>query len=230
MRLDRFIASNSGLSRRDAKKHIKSGSVLVNNIRATGPDQMIDEYDQVRLNGAEINPLGTLYFMLNKPKGLVCATEDSRHSTVLELFPANIQQQLHIVGRLDKDTTGLLFLSNDGQWSHRIASPKHQCSKTYRVHCREKLKKENIERFNQGLILGGTKQEQARPARLEILDSKLARVTVTEGKYHLVKRLFKAIANEVLELHREQIGSLSLDSKLSLGDFRPLTNSEIELF
>lgn len=242
MRLDRFLAENSAYSRSEVKKHIKQSRVEINGSISKNTSQHINiETDTIQLDGQEISALRLRYIMLNKPKGYVCATQDAKHSSVLALLSQEptlcqspslmalleaLRLQLQIVGRLDKDTTGFLLLTNDGQWNHRICSPKSHCSKTYLVELAEPLQSDDIVAFAQGLQLKDEPQT-LRPAQLDIVSPHLARVTIEEGKYHQIKRMFGARGNHVTTLHREKIGDITLDSKLSAGQFRELTTNEI---
>ena len=165
--------------------------------------------------------------MLHKPQGVVCATIDEQHKTVLELLNPDEHAGLHVAGRLDIDATGLVLLTDDGEWSHRITSPRHDCGKTYRVTLAEPLDASLVARFAEGIQLRNEKKF-TRPAILEIIAPREARLTISEGKYHQVKRMFAALENRVTTLHRERIGVLDLDPALQPGEWRPLTREEIE--
>lgn len=228
MRLDKFISNSTGYSRSEVKKLIKLGAVLVNGDEPSGPQQAVALDDHIEVDGEEIQAPGKRYFMLNKPLGYVCASKDREHPTVLELLDEPRLEKLHIVGRLDIDTTGLVLITDDGQWSHRITSPRHHCAKVYHALCAEDITPDAVDKFARGLMLEGEK-ERTRPARLELPFSNEGRLTITEGKYHQVKRMFAAIGNRVEELHREAIGALRLDEDLQPGEYRALTEEEVAL-
>jgi 16S rRNA pseudouridine516 synthase len=166
-----------------------------------------------------------LYLMLNKPCGVLSATSDSAQQTVLSLLPGTLAARLHLVGRLDKETSGLLLLTDDGAWSHRVTSPNHHCPKTYLVQLAEPLIDDAERRLAQGLLL---RNETAplRPASLQRLDALRVEITVTEGRYHQVRRMFAALGNRVVSLHRQRIGGLTLDERLRPGQWRALTPAE----
>lgn len=168
---------------------------------------------------------GALYLMMHKPCGLLSATRDARHATVLSLLPEGLAARVHLVGRLDKDTSGLLLLTDDGDWSHRISSPARHCAKTYLATLAEPLQPAAEACFAAGIQLRG-EARLTRPALLERLSPTLARVTLGEGRYHQVRRMFAALGNRVVTLHRERIGGLSLDPTLAPGQWRELDDTE----
>jgi 16S rRNA pseudouridine516 synthase len=166
-----------------------------------------------------------VYLMLHKPRGVLSATRDSGQATVLSLLPPALAARVHLVGRLDKDTSGLLLLTDDGAWSHRVSSPTHSCAKTYQAELAEPLAADAEERLQQGLMLRSEKRP-TRPAALERLDGIRVRITIAEGRYHQVRRMFAALGNHVLALHRERIGGLVLDERLRAGQWRELSPVE----
>jgi 16S rRNA pseudouridine516 synthase len=166
-----------------------------------------------------------VYLMMNKPCGLLSATSDGEQDTVLSLLPPALAARVHLAGRLDKDTSGLLLLTDDGGWSHRVTSPNHSCAKTYLAKLAEPLVADAESRLRQGLVLRSEKLP-TRPAALQRLDATHARITVTEGRYHQVRRMFAALGNRVLALHRERIGGLFLDEALYAGQWRVLSPAE----
>ena len=172
------------------------------------------------------------YYMLNKPSGVVSLTEDARCTTVVDLIRDKKRKDLFPVGRLDKDTEGLLLITNDGQLSHRLLSPRKHVDKTYYAQVAGRVTKEDAEAFREGVNIGTEeKEEWTRPGVLEILKSEEVseiRLTIQEGKYHQVKRMFQAVGKEVLYLRRESMGSLKLDETLKPGEYRPLTKKELE--
>jgi len=227
MRLDKYLASVTELSRSDAKKAIKAGEVMVAGKAITDPQYDVVADAVVTLAGHALRSAAPRYFMLNKPEGYVCAARDRRHATVLDLLDEDNVEALHIAGRLDIDTTGLVLLTDDGQWSHRITAPRRDCDKTYWLQTAEPIAEIVVAQFERGLFLH---EEKARlkPAFLEILNSHEARLRISEGKYHQVKRMFGALGNAVVKLHRERIGTIELDADLALGQYRALTSLEIQ--
>ncbi len=234
MRLDKFIASVTDLSRSDAKRAIKSGVVRVEGIVADDPQHEVTPITCVELEGRTLRAAVNRYFMLHKPIGFVCAAKDRQHRTVLELLDEDNVELLHIAGRLDIDTTGLVLLTDDGRWSHRITSPKSDCEKTYWLQTAEPIPATAVEQFARGLFLHEKKthseKQRLLPARLEIIDDCTAHLTIREGKYHQVKRMFGAIGGAVVKLHRERIGAVTLDPQLAPGEYRELRSDEIAAF
>lgn len=226
MRLDKFLSNYSGLSRKEAKQAIKAGDVLVFDRAITDPQFKIDPNDEVRLNGLSIRPQGPRYYMLHKPTGFVCANTDSIHPTVMSLFLDEDTEDLHVAGRLDLDTTGLVLITDDGQWSHRITSPKHKLPKQYHVHLHQPISEQDKTRIEQGVLLKD-ENKRTRPAVLIIHNPHQVELIIREGKYHQVKRMFAAIGNHVTQLHRARIGEIELDASLLPGEYRPLTVREI---
>ncbi len=226
MRLDKFVSNNSPYSRSEVRRLLRSGRLLVNGKPARDSGMTLVASDEVALDGEVLVPRQPRYLMLHKPAGVVSATEDGSHRTVLVLLPAALRTGLHIAGRLDIDSTGLVLLTDDGQWSHRAKAPG-QHEKRYRVGTARPLETGYTEAFATGLRLRGEEDQPTRPARLEILGPCEARVWLQEGRYHQVKRMFAALGNHVESLHREAIGSIELDSALAPGQWRPLTAAEI---
>ncbi|HKS33321.1 MAG TPA: 16S rRNA pseudouridine(516) synthase RsuA [Enterobacteriaceae bacterium] len=227
MRLDKFIAQQLGISRAIAGREIRGSRITVDGeIVRNAAFKLLPEH-AVEFDG---NPLaqqnGPRYFMLNKPQGYVCSTEDPDHPTVLYFLDEPVAHKLHAAGRLDIDTTGLVLMTDDGQWSHRITSPRHHCEKTYRVALEAPVSPETAEQFAQGIQLHNEK-DLTRPATLEVIAPTDVRLTISEGRYHQVKRMFAAVGNHVVGLHRERIGEIALDSDLAPGEYRPLTEEEI---
>jgi 16S rRNA pseudouridine516 synthase len=229
MRLDKFIAQTTDLSRAQVKLALRNQRVTLNNAPVKDASLHICAADTVQLDGAPLKPVGPRYFMLHKPIGYVSATVDSDHPTVLDLLDEPNKQALHIAGRLDIDTTGLVLITDDGQWSHRVMSPRHECQKTYHVILAAALVPDAEERLQAGILLNSEKQ-LTKPAMLERLNSNEVRLTISEGKYHQVKRTFAALDNRVTDLHRERIGAITLDQSLAPGAYRALTEAEINSF
>mgnify|MGYP000182029207 CR=1 FL=1 len=226
MRLDKYVASVTELSRNDAKKAIRSGRVNVAGQVQRDPKFSVEISTRIKLDGDGLRGAGKRYIMLNKPKGYVCATKDREHLTVLELLEVANCEQLHIAGRLDLDTTGLVLITDDGQWSHRVTSPHRDCKKTYLVETADPISADSIVCFEKGFHLENEKRPTL-PAHIEIVDEHTARLTISEGRYHQVKRMFGAMGNKVDCLHRERIGDIFLDANLSPGEYRNLSTDEI---
>lgn len=225
MRLDRYLANNSNLSRKEVKRLIKSGAVRVDGDTTTSASMHIAEDADVESNGARIEPIGLGYFMLNKPVGVVCANKDSDHPTVFDLIDAP-HSDLHVAGRLDIDTTGLVLITNDGQWSHRVMSPKYKCVKTYQVITEEFITAAMIDKLESGIYLEPEKI-RTQPAEVDRISDEEILLHISEGKYHQVKRMLHAVKNAVDSLHRASIGKIVLDPSLAPGEYRPLTAEEV---
>ena len=228
MRLDKFICSSTENTRITAKRAIGKGQVTVNGTTVKSPATKVKETDTIILRGKTLSLIKTRYIMLHKPVDFICSNVDESHPSVLNLVEVEKSDALHIAGRLDVDTTGLVLITDDGQWSHAITSPKRQCQKRYRAELAEPIEQSAIEQFKQGLQLHN-EPELTRPATLEIIAPHEVVVTISEGKYHQVKRMFAAVGNKVVELHREAIGNLELDSDLGPGEWRYLTDEEAKL-
>ena len=221
-RLDKLLSDSGRFTRSQARDAIRAGRVRVNGCVVRKPEEKFDaESDTVSADGETLNCLPMRYLMLHKPAGVLSATDDEKQKTVLDLLPPELQKQgLFPVGRLDKDTTGLLLLTNDGDFAHRVTAPKKHVPKRYRATLDGPLTEADATAFAGGVMLGdGT---QCLPARLEIEAPNVGIVTVFEGKYHQVKRMFAARGRTVTALHRERIGALELDAALGPGEYRPL--------
>ena len=230
MRLDKFISTTTTLSRAEAKKVIKKG-ILINDKLIKTPDYKIDEFkDQVIVNGNRLVYQKYVYIMMNKPKDTVSATEDAIERTVADILRDEDRiYKVFPVGRLDKDTEGLMLLTNDGELAHKLISPKKDVEKKYYVEVSGELKNEHLKIIKEGVILEDG--YRCKPARLEILDSSKgnskANIFITEGKFHQVKRMMKSLGATVTYLKRLSIGSLKLDENLKLGEYRYLTDDEL---
>ena len=230
MRLDKFISTTTTLSRAEAKKIIKKG-ILINDILIKSPDYKVDEFnDQVIVNGNRLVYQKYVYIMMNKPKNTVSATEDAIERTVVDILRDEDRiYKVFPVGRLDKDTEGLMLLTNNGELAHKLISPKKDVEKKYYVEVSGELKNEHLKIIKEGVILEDG--YRCKPARLEILDSSegnsKANIFITEGKFHQVKRMMKSLGTTVTYLKRLSIGSLKLDENLKLGEYRYLTDDEL---
>lgn len=236
MRLDKFICKSTELTRSEAKKLLKSGEVRVNGDVAKNPAMQVHENNNIKIDGQTLTARGSRYFMLHKVADTICSNVDEGYPSVLNFVDVDKAFDLHIAGRLDADTTGLVLITDDGRWSHNVISPKKECQKIYRVWLRTSITVEKsialIEQFSQGIQLQG-ESSLTKPAILTLVtdtdvDNEVL-LTITEGRYHQVKRMFAAVGNRVVGLHREQIGALKL-ADLAPGEWRNLTEDEVTLF
>lgn len=226
MRLDKLLSETTAYTRSQLKQIIKSGRVSVNGTAVTAPETKLDPTCAlIELDGESVSYAKFHYFMLNKPAGILSATDDKKQKTVIDLFPEEMRRRLFPVGRLDKDTTGLLLVTDDGDFAHKVISPRSEIVKTYRAVTSEPVNDADAEAFRQGIVLAdGTK---CLPAGLEPLPDGSCLVRVYEGKYHQVKRMLASRSKPVIELERLSIGALELDEKLLPGEFRQLTENEL---
>ena len=226
MRLDKFLTQAAELTRSEAKQKIKKGSVTVNGEVVKKAEMKVSSEDAICLDGEVVTYEKYRYIMLHKPAGVVSATEDAQCQTVLDLITEG-RKGLFPVGRLDKDTEGLLLITNDGELSHNLLSPTKHVDKTYYVELNGDLIDSDIELFEKGLDIG--EKNLTKPAILKIFEKRsTALITITEGKYHQVKRMFQAIGLTVTFLKRLTMGPLKLDENLKPGEYRKLTVSEVE--
>ncbi|MCR4956083.1 MAG: rRNA pseudouridine synthase [Lachnospiraceae bacterium] len=230
IRLDKYLCQCLNITRTEAKKQIKTGQVSVNSETAKKPEAKINpQKDIISVNHQVLTYEPYVYYMLNKPQGVVSATVDNLHKTVIDLIDEN-RDDLFPVGRLDIDTEGLLLITNDGQLGHNLTSPNKHVSKVYYSIVDGALKEEHIALFLKGISIG--EEKPLKPAKLEILDSTPGKsscyVTITEGKFHQVKRMFQAIGLRVTFLKRISMGGLTLDETLKPGEYKKLTKEELE--
>lgn len=229
MRLDKYLAEMGAGSRAEVKKQIRWGKVMVDGKTIRKPEYKLDEAcAEVCYKGIPIAYQKQEYYMLNKPAGVVSATRDKKEKTVLDLIESKKRKDLFPVGRLDKDTEGLLFITNDGELAHQLLSPKKHVDKVYFAKVSGVVTQEDVNRFAEGVAIGN--DEVAKPAKLEILESgeiSEIRLTIQEGKFHQVKRMFQAVGKEVVYLKRLSMGNLVLDETLKPGQYRPLTEEEL---
>ncbi|WP_449621382.1 pseudouridine synthase [Robertmurraya sp. Marseille-Q9965] len=231
MRIDKMLANLGFGSRKDVKKLLKDGAVKVNERIIKDAKAHVDpEKDTVTLHGEVVEYKEFIYLMMNKPPGVISATEDNHDQTVIDLL--EVEDAVYSpfpVGRLDKDTEGLLLITNDGQLSHRLLSPKKHVPKTYFAVIDQEVTEDDVEAFRQGVVLDDG--YETKPGELKILKSGLRsdiELTITEGKFHQVKRMFEAVGKKVVYLKRLSMGPLELDESLELGEYRELNDEEIQ--
>ena len=229
MRLDRFLSNLQRFNRKQVRLALIAGRIKVDGRVVRDPLHAVTEFSEVRLD-EELLQAGhpARYLMLHKPPGCVSATQDPQHRTVLDLIEVPDKDQLHIAGRLDFNTTGLMILTNDGQWSRRLTQPTTKLPKVYRVETEQVIEPHYVETFAQGIYFA-FEDLTTLPAHLDILGPRLARLSIVEGRYHQVKRMFGHFQNKVVKLHRERMGELVLDESLQPGQYRSLSAEEIGL-
>ncbi|WP_022931647.1 pseudouridine synthase [Treponema bryantii] len=241
-RLDKLLAHEGFGSRKDIRKLLRSCEVLVNGKQIYDPGFAVDaEKDNISVDGEEVNLHKNLYLMMNKPQHYVCSTKEGDHETVFDLLDDSLrtpylQEKLHLVGRLDMDTEGLLLFTTDGELTHRLISPKSHISKTYLCGLEHAETAEHqaeiTKQFEAGIEVGPEDNEQgftAQPAQITWLNDTTAQLTIYEGKYHQVKRMFAAVGNKIVYLKRISMGQLKLDKELELGKYKELTDKDLEL-
>jgi 16S rRNA pseudouridine516 synthase len=229
MRLDKFICESTELTRSEAKTAIRRGLIRNQTDVLQSGSYKVLATDVILFKGKVLSIRGFRYIMLNKPAGFISSNVDEQMPSLLNLIDIEKKQNVFIAGRLDADTTGLILITDDGQWSHQVTSPRKQCEKRYRVWLQDPINEEAIQLFQQGIQLKSEAQP-CLPATLEILNETEVLLTIQEGKYHQVKRMFAAVGNFVTKLHREKIGEVELDLNLALGESRFLTEQEINGF
>ncbi len=238
MRLDKFLSEQNIGTRKQIKEYVKNGRCSVNGIPASKADMHIDENsDEIAFDGIVLSYSKYHYYLLNKPVGVVSATRDGRNETVLDLLSGENVKGLSPCGRLDIDTEGLLLITDDGDLIHRLLSPKKHVDKVYEVHIRQALLPADIEKLEKGVNIGDKKDDGSidytLPAKVEVYEDKdeegypVIFLTIHEGRFHQVKRMLEAVGNEVMFLRRISMGSLQLGDDLAVGDYRPLTEEEI---
>ncbi len=234
LRLDKFLSSQLNISRTDAKKLLRQGTVSVNGSCAKKADAVVDtEKDLICVGGNEVSYKKYVYIMQHKPKGVVSSTDSPGDTTVIDILPENLKRcGLFPAGRLDKYTTGFVLITDDGKFAHNILSPAHHVIKTYEVDINGSLSESDINRFTDGMMLGS---ELFKPASVSFVctDSKTGLnrycVRISEGRYHQIRRMFDATGNPVIELKRTHIGGLKLDESLSPGESREITADELKI-
>lgn len=226
MRLDKFLCETAGLSRSEAKQYIKQGKICLNGqIIKTADCKISETADTVTYNGKPLVFANHHYYLLNKPAGVITATEDKQQRTVMDLLTDIPVKNLFPVGRLDKDTEGLLLITDNGLLAHRLLAPGKHVEKTYFVRIKAPLTDTHIAQLSEGIDIGDAKP--ALPAKVKILSQNEILLTICEGRFHQVKRMLQAVGNEVLYLKRQSMGPLTLPENLPNGAFRPLTEEEI---
>lgn len=225
MRLDKFLAHNGFGSRKDAKKLVKGGLVLVNEKIVSDPSILINiDNDIVSVEDEVISYKDQVYYMLNKPAGYISSHEEDMYPSVFNLIDGN-RPDLIIVGRLDVDTEGLLLITSDGKFSHQVAHGKKAIFKQYYVELEKDFDKSFIDQLEAGIVID---DHDLKPAKVEMIDDKSLHLSIAEGKFHQVKKMMQYCNNEVLYLKREKIGNLSLDENLAIGEYRELSDLDIE--
>ena len=227
MRLDRFVCKSTELMKDEALQVIHAGEVIVND------EVIIDETTQVHasktitLNGERLIPRPFRYLLIHKPVNTICSNIDEAYPSLFNLLDIEKVSELHVAGRLDADTSGLVLITDNGSWTFSIITPSKQCKKIYRVGLSRPISEDVVEKFKKGILLDGL-IDLTLPAELTIITPKEVILSLTEGKFHQVKRMFAAVGNKVITLHREKIGSITLD--VDLGQWRHLTTDEINSF
>lgn len=225
MRLDKYLSNAKIGSRKEVGKWIRKGLVTVNGGVEKNPKTDVTYHDEIYFKDDLVKLEEFIYIMMNKPKGVISSTEDGPSQTVIDLIDHPQKDELFPVGRLDKDTTGLMFITNDGKLAHRILSPKNEHFKTYHVTLRDQVSLSDIKRLEEGIELSDFTTKRAVA---EKVNDHVVLLSISEGKFHQVKRMFGALDNEVIELKRISMSSLELDESLSLGEYRFLTEEEIK--
>lgn len=228
MRVDRFLSNLPQFNRQQARLLLIEKRVRVDGQIVSDPYHDIREFSRVELD-EQVLQAGkpARYFMLHKPPGCVSATQDPEHPTVLDLLNEADKHDLHIAGRLDFNTSGLMLITNDGHWSRHLTQPQTKLPKVYYVETEQDITDDYITRFEQGVYFA-YEDLTTLPATLELLGPRSARLSIVEGRYHQVKRMFGYFDNKVVRLHRESIGPLMLDSRLAPGEYRALTSEEVQ--
>ncbi len=227
MRLDRFICKSTELAKDNAIALIHNGKILVNGEIVFNEATQVHENNEVELDGQRLTARDFRYILMHKPANTLSSNVDGVYPSLFKYLKVENISELHIAGRLDADTTGLVLITDDGRWTFNITKPAQHCEKVYRVGLSRPLADDTASKFNRGVKLQGA-QQLTLPATLEVITPKEVLLTITEGKFHQVKRMFSAVGNRVISLHREKIGKLSLD--VEVGQWRYLTTDEVQSF
>ena len=225
MRLDKFVCKSTILTKVQAVRCIKSGEVKVNGYVIVNESTQVHENNEILMNGKKLIARDFRYILMHKPAGTICSNVDELYPSVFNYLNIDNISELHIAGRLDADTTGMVLITDDGRWSFNITTPAKKCNKVYRVGLSRNIADDVVTKFQLGVQLQGEK-ELTKPATLDILSDKEVLLTITEGKFHQVKRMFSSVGNRVVSLHRESIGNVSLD--IGLGQWRYLVPEEVK--
>ncbi|GLS89340.1 pseudouridine synthase [Psychromonas marina] len=227
MRLDKFVCKSTRLTRAQATAMINTGCVVVNDAVVCDVATQVHEDNYITLNNEKLIARASRYILMHKPAGTICSNIDEVYPSLFNYIDVDNVSELHVAGRLDADTTGLVLVTDDGRWSFNIITPTKHCQKVYRVGLSRTIGDDVANQFSHGVQLQG-EQQLTRPAILEIVAEKEVLLTLTEGKFHQVKRMFSAVDNRVVSLHREKIGEIQLD--VEVGEWRYLTEPEVNSF
>ncbi len=227
MRLDKFVCKSTQLTKSEAIQRIHQGDISVNSEITMHEATQVHENNIIMFNGLRLKTREFRYILLHKPAGTICSNVDEAYPSLFNYLDIDRVSELHIAGRLDADTTGLVLITDDGRWSFNITAPTSHCRKVYRVVLSKELAVDVASKFEKGIQLQG-EQHLTLPAILEIISPSEVRLTITEGKFHQVKRMFAAVGSRVLSLHREKIGEVNLD--IDVGLWRYLTSDEVQSF
>jgi 16S rRNA pseudouridine516 synthase len=227
MRLDKYVCKSTELNRSEVSSVLQNHQVKIDNKVFTNGAVQVHENNTVFLDDRALTLRPFRYLLIHKPANTLCSNIDENYPSIFNYIDIDKKSELHIVGRLDADTTGLVLITDDGSWTFNIIKPEAQCDKVYRVQLRDELTEDAISKLEQGILLQGT-DKTTLPAKIQIHGSKEVLLTITEGRFHQVKRMFRAVGNRVKGLHREKIGQVSLD--VDLGEWRYLSEAEIASF
>lgn len=227
MRLDRFVCKSTELTRAEAIQRINAGEVRVNDQVVLEERAQVHENNHITLNGQTLKTRAFRYILMHKPVDTICSNVDDVYPSLFNCIDVDRADELHIAGRLDVDTTGLVLITDDGRWSFNITTPNRACEKVYRVRLSRPIAGDVAGKFERGVALQGEEQ-LTLPARLEVISPQEVYLTITQGKFHQVKRMFAAVGNRVVSLHREKIGDIALD--VGEGQWRYLTANEVRSF
>ncbi len=227
MRLDKYICKSTELTKAQTSEALFNKRVKVDRNVFTNGAVQVHDHHIVTLDGVELKRRPFRYLLMHKPVHTLCSNIDEHYPSIFNYIDIAYKTDLHIVGRLDADTTGLVLITDDGNWTYKIIKPEAQCEKVYRIKLRDPLSKEAVSKLEQGLFLPGL-EKITLPAKVEFIESKEILLTITEGRFHQVKRMLRAVGNRVKHLHREKIGQVQLD--VELGQWRYLNDKEINSF
>lgn len=227
MRLDKFVCKSTHLSKIQAIRCINAGEVIVNDKVTTNEATQVHENNTITLTGKILKSRQFRYILMYKPANTICSNIDEAYPSIFNYLDVEKISELHIAGRLDADTTGLILITDDGRWSYSLTAPANQCPKVYRVNLSKELNADVASKFEKGVQLQGEK-ELTLPASLENISLTEVLLTITEGKFHQVKRMFASVGNRVISLHREKIGDIYLD--VAPGQWRYLSDDEVQSF